>query len=106
MTISTVGLRGSIRRFGAAKRGNVLLTFALALVPIMGAVGAAVDYSRANNIRSQLIAAADAASVGSVAKASPAMTAALNMPNDGSIAAGVTDALNIFNSTLVGKDRY
>ena len=47
--------------------------FALALVPITGAVGAAVDFSRANNIRSQLLAAADAASVGSVAKSSPAM---------------------------------
>src|SRR5262249_8480148 len=43
---------------------------------------------------------------GSVAKASPAMAAAVNMSNDGGIAAGVTDALNIFNSQLVGKSTY
>src|SRR5688572_25484648 len=67
------GLRERLRRLRSDRRGNVVLTFALALIPIMGAVGAAVDYSRANNIRSQILAAADAASVGSVAKSSPAM---------------------------------
>jgi hypothetical protein len=72
----------------------------------MGAVGAAVDYSRANNIRTQLLAAADAASVGSVAKSSPAMAAAAAMTSDGPIPAGVTDALNIFNAQLIGKTGF
>jgi hypothetical protein len=99
-------LRARLRRLRSDRRGNVLLTFALALIPIMGAVGAAVDYSRANNIRSQLQAAADAASVGSVAKSSPAMTAAAAMANDGPIPAGVTDALNIFNAQLTGKTGF
>jgi Flp pilus assembly protein TadG len=79
------------------------MTFALALVPIMGAVGAAVDYSRASNIRTQLHAAADAAAVGAVAKSSPAMAAAATMTQDGPIAAGETDALKIFNSQVTGK---
>lgn len=96
----------SFRRFRTARRGNVVMTFALALIPIMGAVGAAVDYSRANNIRSQILAAADAASVGSVAKSSPAVAAAMNMTSDGAIAAGVTDALKIFNAQLIGKSSY
>ena len=96
-------LRRDVRRFRSAKRGNVLLTFALLLVPIMGAVGAAVDFSRANNVRSQLQAAADAASVGSIAKTSPAVEAAAAMSNDGAISAGVTDAIKIFNAQLAGK---
>ena len=95
-----------LRQFCGAKRGNVMLTFALTLVPLMGAVGAAVDYSRANNFRSQLQAAADAAAVGSVAKSSPAMAAAGSMSSDGAIPAGVTDALKIFNAQLIGKTAW
>jgi Flp pilus assembly protein TadG len=87
----------------ASERGNVMLTFALALIPIVGAVGAAVDYSRANNFRTQLLAAADAASVGSVAKSSAAVAAASTMSSDGAIPTGQTDAINIFNSQLLGK---
>ena len=55
---------GAIRRFRRSEGGNVLLTFGLLLIPLMAAVGAAVDYGRANNYRSQLMAAADAASAG------------------------------------------
>jgi Flp pilus assembly protein TadG len=105
-SMTLIELHMHVRRLRKARRGNVLFTFALALIPIMGAVGAAVDYSRANNIRSQIIAAADAASVGSVAKSSPAVAAALAMSNDGAIPAGVTDALKIFNAQLTGKSGY
>ena len=105
-----MGIKSSIRRLLAdlcsmrtGERGNVLLTFALALVPIAGAVSAAVNFSRANNIRSQLQAAADAASIGAVAKTSPAVTAAASMNSDGQIKAGETDAINLFNSQLIGK---
>jgi len=48
-------------RFGADIRGNVSIFFALALFPITAGVGAAVDYSRANGVKSQLQAALDAA---------------------------------------------
>lgn len=79
------------------------MTFALTLVPIMGAVGAAVDYSVASRARTELQALADAAAVGSVAKTAPAMVAAASMSSDGPIPAGVTDALNIFNAQLASK---
>ena len=95
-------LRSRLSSFRTAG-GNVVMTFALAIVPIMGAVGAAVDYSRASNIRAQLHAAADAAAVGAVAKSSPAMAAAATMTKDGPIAAGETDALKIFNSQVTDK---
>src|SRR6185503_1891547 len=41
--------------------GSLLPVFALSMVPMMGMVGAAIDYSRANDIRSGLQAALDAA---------------------------------------------
>ena len=47
------------RRFRAARDGNVVITFALAIVPIVGFVGAAVDYSRANSAKAAMQAAVD-----------------------------------------------
>ena len=65
-----------IHRFVHDRRGNIAVIFALSCVPLISAVGCAVDYSRATHVRSKLQAAADAASVGSIAKASPAFKAA------------------------------
>ncbi|TAK49230.1 MAG: VWA domain-containing protein [Xanthobacteraceae bacterium] len=42
-----------------AERGNVATTFAIAFLPIIGFIGAAVDYSRANNARSAMQVALD-----------------------------------------------
>jgi Flp pilus assembly protein TadG len=52
-------LRGAARRFIRADRGNIAVTFAYALVPILGFIGAAVDYTRANSARSSMQAALD-----------------------------------------------
>jgi len=52
-------LRQTLRSFRSASRGNVVITFALAAIPIIGAVGAAVDYSRANSVKANLQAALD-----------------------------------------------
>lgn len=49
-----------LSRFARDTDGSVLPMFALVIVPILGFMGAAVDYSRANNIRSQMQAAVDA----------------------------------------------
>jgi hypothetical protein len=58
-------IRGSLHRlaarFSRQRRGSAVPIFAIALVPILALVGAAVDYSRANNIRSQVQNALDAA---------------------------------------------
>jgi Flp pilus assembly protein TadG len=53
-------LRGQLQAFRRAERGNVILTFALLTVPIMGFVGAAVDYSRGNSDKAAMQAAVDA----------------------------------------------
>src|SRR5712691_11178285 len=49
----------SLRRFFSDTRGNIALIFALAVVPVMGAMGAAVDYSIANANRTAMQAALD-----------------------------------------------
>ena len=95
-----------LRRFRKAEQANIVITFTLALVPIMGAVGAAVDYSLANKARTELQAAADAAAVGAIAKSSPAMQAAASMNSDGTIATGVKDALDIFNGQIVNRKGF
>ena len=47
-------------RFVADQRGGVAPMFALAIVPIIGLVGAAVDYSRGNAARTAMQASLDA----------------------------------------------
>jgi type II secretory pathway pseudopilin PulG len=54
-------LRDTLRRFHASERGNVAVIFALALAPIVIAVGTAVDYSRANRVKAVLQSVLDAA---------------------------------------------
>ncbi|HVZ54418.1 MAG TPA: TadE/TadG family type IV pilus assembly protein [Pseudolabrys sp.] len=46
-------------RFGRSQRGNVAVTFAFATLPLIGFVGAAVDYSRANTVKTSMQAALD-----------------------------------------------
>jgi Flp pilus assembly protein TadG len=50
--------RASIR-FRRERRGNVAITFAIALIPMLAFVGAAIDYSRANAMKVSLQAALD-----------------------------------------------
>ncbi len=51
------------RFFRSDRSGSVAIMFALALVPLLGLMGAAVDYSRATASRADLQAAADAAAL-------------------------------------------
>jgi Flp pilus assembly protein TadG len=66
-------VREAWREFRSAERGNVMMTFALAVVPIMGLVGAAVDYSRAGMIRANMQAAVDATAL-AVSKSAASQT--------------------------------
>ena len=95
-----------ISRFSRDRSGNIGVIFALALLPLISAVGCAVDYNRATQIRTKLQAAADAASVGSVSRTSPAFIAAGTMTTDGPIPVGVTDAANIFNADISNETGY
>ncbi len=52
-------LRRTLSAFALARRGNVAITFALATLPIVGAVGFAVDYSHANSVKAAMQSALD-----------------------------------------------
>jgi len=55
------GVLRRLRAFGAAREGNIALWFALMLLPLLLAVGAAIDYARAATLRAKLQQATDAA---------------------------------------------
>jgi Flp pilus assembly protein TadG len=83
-----LALRKICSQFERSREGSVVSTFALALVPMVGLVGAAVDYSTANNARTSLQIALDAALIAGA--------------KDGS-ANWDTTALNSFNANLDPK---
>jgi Flp pilus assembly protein TadG len=49
-----------LKRFQRNQDGNIFILFALALVPIIGAVGAAVDFSHGSSVKTAMQAAVDA----------------------------------------------
>ncbi len=64
-----------LRRFKRDNRGNVAVIFALATLPIIGFVGAAVDYSTANAAKATMQSALDSTAL-MLAKYAPTHTAA------------------------------
>jgi Flp pilus assembly protein TadG len=61
------------RGFLHDRRGAVAPIFALAIIPVIGLVGASVDYSRANSTRTSMQGALDATSL-AMAKVAPTLT--------------------------------
>ena len=66
-------LAGLLRRFKRDDRANVAVIFALATLPIIGFVGAAVDFSHANSVKASLQAALDSTAL-MLAKYAPTHT--------------------------------
>jgi Flp pilus assembly protein TadG len=52
-------IRDAARRFVGANDGNIAVIFTIAAIPVIGFVGAAIDYSRVNSARSSVQAALD-----------------------------------------------
>jgi len=90
----------AIRGFGTDRRGNIAVIFALALLPVMAAIGCVIDYSMASRIKAKLQSAADAASVAAIAQKSPGYNAAVLMSGDGPVPDAVTDANKIFDLNM------
>src|SRR5437016_2914129 len=63
-------LRLGLHALSASRAGNVSLTFGMAAIPLIGLVGAAVDYSRAGSLKSALQAAADSTALAMTNQAS------------------------------------
>lgn len=62
-------------KFAGADRGNIAVIFAITMVPMMGFIGAAVDYSRAINARTAMQTALDTAAL-MISKDASSLTAA------------------------------
>src|ERR1700719_1223152 len=81
-------LLSCFRRLWSDRSGNIAIIFGLAIVPVMGAIGAAVDYSVANASRTAMQAALDNTAL-SLSKQMPLSQSALN-----------TNGWNIFTGNL------
>jgi Flp pilus assembly protein TadG len=56
---NTCHLGRAARRFAKSNEGNIAVIFAIAILPVLGFVGAAIDYSRASKARTSMQAAMD-----------------------------------------------
>jgi Flp pilus assembly protein TadG len=86
-----------LRRFRSDSRGNIAVIFGMALIPVMAAVGSAVDYSLATRMQAKLQSAADAAAVAAISQNSRGWNAAMTMTGDGRISVAENDATAVFN---------
>ena len=99
-------LKQYLSRFRRDRRGNVAAIFAITAIPLISAIGCAVDYSLATRMKAKLQTAADAAGIAALSQKSPGFLAASVMTGNGSIAAGVTDANNVFDANMNGITGY
>jgi len=88
-------IAGSARRFAGAKDGNIAVIFAIALLPILAFIGAAIDYSRANKARSSMQSALDSAALMLSKDLSAGTIQTSDIP---------TKAQNYFNALYTDKD--
>jgi Flp pilus assembly protein TadG len=86
-------LNARLLAFKSECRGNVSMIFALAIIPIIGAVGAAVDYSHASSVRTSMQAAVDATALMLSKNAATLTTSQLS-----------TQATNYFNAMFTRTD--
>jgi Flp pilus assembly protein TadG len=93
-------LTALLGRFRRDSRGNIAVIFALAALPVLSAIGCAIDYSEATRIKAKMQSAADAAAVASISKNSSGWLAASLMTTNGEVSVAETDATNIFNGNI------
>jgi Flp pilus assembly protein TadG len=90
LTFATGNAHRLLSRFVSDRNGNIAAIFALALVPLLSFVGAAVDYSLAARARAKLIAALDIAVLVATAKSEITKNAS----------AAQSDAVNTFTGQM------
>ncbi|MFZ0610569.1 MAG: pilus assembly protein TadG-related protein [Xanthobacteraceae bacterium] len=93
-------LRALVLNFRTNRRGNVAVITALAMLPMVAAVGCVIDFTTASTIKTKLQAAADAASLATVSINSSVITTAKAMSGNGTVSGGSTFATNFFNGNL------
>ena len=99
-------MRSTLGTLAQDRRGNVAMMFALTVVPIIGLVGAAVDYSRATDVRQTLNAAIESAALMAARDASKLTDSQLRTRVDGWIRAQLQpDWSSSFSGATVAIDR-
>ena len=98
-------LRALIGKFRFDRRGNVAVITALAMLPMVAAVGCVIDYTTATAVKTKLQAAADAASLATVSVNSSVITTAKSMTSSGTVSGGSTFANSFFNANLTSRPR-
>ena len=96
---SFVRLLECLRNFRTANRGNITVTFALATIPVIGAVGAAVDYSHVNSARTAMQSATDATAL-MLSKTADTLTASQLNSKATSIFTGIYTRPEVTNVTV------
>jgi Flp pilus assembly protein TadG len=91
-----------VRTFGRAREGNVALWFALMLLPLLLAVGAAIDYARAATLRAKLQQATDAAILAVAPLAAKKSDAELETLAESYLRSAMKEALD----TMGGRDAH
>ncbi|MFC7396926.1 pilus assembly protein TadG-related protein [Chelatococcus sp. GCM10030263] len=91
-----------VRTFGRARDGNVALWFALMLLPLLLAVGAAIDYARAATLRAKLQQATDAAILAVAPLAGQKTDAELKALAESYLRSAMKEALD----TMGGRDAH
>lgn len=106
-TIRRLGVKGArllplMSAFCRSRRGNVAIITGLTAIPLVSAIGCAIDYSYASMIKTKLQAAADAATLATVSNNSPIVTTAKGMSASGTVNGGSAYALNYFQADTAG----
>ena len=83
-----------VRRFGTDRSGATAMLFGLSLLPLMGAVGAAVDYSRAANFHSRAQLAVDGAALAIVREPATLTEAEIQAKGDAYVRAALGHAID------------
>jgi Flp pilus assembly protein TadG len=96
-------LFGLMNRFRNDRRANVAVIFAIACVPLISAIGCAVDYSEATRIKAKMQSAADAAAVAAISQNSAGWLASTAQTSNGPVTVAQTDAVNVFNGNVTAQ---
>jgi Flp pilus assembly protein TadG len=88
------------RRFKSDRSGTTAAIFGLAVIPVMGLAGAAIDYGRASSAKAQLQQAVDAAALGLVREASTASQKELDTRGRQIVKALLKDAKGLSADTV------
>ncbi|MGE9008816.1 TadE/TadG family type IV pilus assembly protein [Leptospira interrogans] len=93
-----IGAIECVARFGRNSSGNIAVLFGIVLVPLLIAVGCAIDYSVANNQRTKMQSALDAAILAGSIAGKQALDSGAN--STAAIAAANAAAANFFSANI------